>query len=52
MKFVLSDRVLMSLKLTTMRSWKRSLNCNIIANIIHNFYSNAIGRTPLIEESE
>ena len=39
MKFVLSDRVLMSLELTTMGSWKRSLNCNIITNIIQNLYS-------------
>jgi hypothetical protein len=43
--FVLSDRLLMSLKLTTTVNWKRSSNCNIIASRIECFYSNAIGMT-------
>ena len=42
----------MSLKLTAIESWKRSLNCNIIANIIKYFYSNAIGMTLLTNESK
>jgi len=42
----------MSLKLTTIRSWKSSLNCNIIASRINYFYSNAIGVTPFKEKSE
>jgi len=50
--FILRDRFLMSLKLTTIRSWKRSLNCNIIASKIEYFYSNVIGMTPLTEELE
>jgi hypothetical protein len=43
--FVLKDQLLLSLKLTTMRSWKGSLNCNIIASRIKYFYLNAIGMT-------
>jgi len=43
--FVLRDRLLVSLKLTTMVDWKRSSNCNIIASRIECFYSNAIGMT-------
>jgi hypothetical protein len=35
--FILRDRFLMSLKLTTIRYWKRSLNCNIIASRIEYF---------------
>jgi len=50
MEFMLRDQLLMSLKLTTIESWKRSLNCNIIASRIKYFYSNIIGMTPLIEE--
>jgi nucleosome binding factor SPN SPT16 subunit len=50
-RFVLRDRLLMSLKLTIMGSWKKSLNCNIIATRIEYFYSNAIGIAPLTEES-
>ena len=41
--FVLRDRLLVSLKLTTTVDWKRSSNCNIIASRIECFYSNAIG---------
>ena len=52
MGFVLRDRLLMSFKLTILGSWKRSLNCNIIASRIKYFYSNAIGMTSLTEESE
>ena len=48
--FVLRDRLLVSLKLTTTVDWKRSSNCNIIANRIECFYSNAIGMTQLTEE--
>jgi hypothetical protein len=51
-KFMLKDRLLMSLKLTTMGSSKRSLNCNIIESKIKYFYSNVIGMTPMIEELE
>ena len=43
--FVLKDQFLLSLKLTTIRSWKGSLNCNIIASRIKYFYLNAIGMT-------
>jgi len=50
-RFVLRDRLLMSLKLTIMGSWKRSLNCNVLATIIEYFYLNVIGITPLTEES-
>jgi hypothetical protein len=50
--FVLRDRLLVSLKLTTTVDWKRSSNYNIIASIIECFYSNAIGMTQLTEESE
>jgi hypothetical protein len=50
MEFMLRGRLLMSLKLTTIESWKRSLNCNIKASRIEYFYSNIIGTTPLIEE--
>jgi len=50
--FVLRDRLVMSLKLTIVVNYKRSLNCNIIASIIKYFYSNAIGMTPLTEKSE
>jgi len=52
MGFVLRDRLLMSFKLTILGSWKRSLNCNIIASRIKYFYSNVIGMASLIEESE
>jgi len=52
MKFVLRDQLLISLKLTIMGSWKKSLNCNIIASMIENFYSNAIGMTSLTKESK
>jgi hypothetical protein len=50
--FLLRDRLLVSLKLTTTVDWNRSSNCNIIANRIECFYSNAIGMTQLTEESE
>jgi hypothetical protein len=50
--FVLRDRLLMSLKLTTTVDWKRSSNCNIITSKIECFYSNVIGMTQLTEESE
>jgi len=50
--FVLRDRLVVSLKLTTMENYKRSSNCNIIANRIECFYSNAISMTQLTEESE
>jgi len=40
--FVLSDRLLVSLKLTTTVDWKRSSNCNIIVSRIEYFYSNAM----------
>jgi len=50
--FVLRDRLLVSLKLTTTVDWKRSSNCNIIASKLECFYSNAIGMTQLTEESE
>jgi len=50
--FVLRDRLLMSLKLTTTVDWKRSSNCNIIASKIECFYSNAIGMTQLTEKLE
>jgi len=52
MKFVLKDQLLMSLKLTTMESCKRSLNCNIIASRIKFFYSNVIGMIPLTKKSK
>ena len=35
--FVLRDRLLVSLKLTTTVDWKRSSNCNIIASKIECF---------------
>jgi hypothetical protein len=50
--FVLRDRLLVSLKLTTTVDWKRSSNCNIIVSKIKYFYSNVIGMTQLTEESE
>jgi len=50
--FVLRDRLVVSLKLTIMVNWKRSLNCNIITSIIKYFYSNVIGMTPVTEKSE
>jgi hypothetical protein len=50
--FVLRDLLLVSLKLTTMVDWKRSLNYNIIASRIECFYSSTIGMTQLTEESE
>ena len=51
--FVLRDRLLVSLKLTTTVDWKRSSNCNIIVSKIECFYSNAIGMiVQLTEESE
>jgi len=50
--FVLMDRLLVSLKLTTTVDWKRSSNCNIIASRIKCFHSNAIGMTQLTEESK
>jgi len=50
--FVLRDQLLMSLKLTTIKSWKRSLNYNIIASKIKYVYSNVIAMTPLIKKSE
>jgi hypothetical protein len=49
--FVLKDRLLVSLKLTTTIDWKRSSNYNIIASIIECFYSNVISMTQLTEES-
>jgi len=49
--FVLRDRLLVSLKLTTTIDWKRSSNYNIIASIIEYFYSNVISMTQLAEES-
>jgi hypothetical protein len=52
MEFVLRDQLLISLKLTIMGSWKKSLNCNIIVSIIENFYSNAIGMTSLTKKSK
>ena len=50
--FMLRDRLVVSLKSTTMVNQKRSLNCNIIVSRIECFYSNTIGMTPLIEELE
>jgi hypothetical protein len=50
--FVLRDRLLVSLKLTTTVDWKRSSNCNIIESKIECFYSKAIGMTQLTEESK
>ena len=52
MGFVLRDRLVMSLKLTTMKSWKMSLNYNIIASIIEYFYSNIIAMTTITEKSK
>jgi len=52
MVFVLRDRLLVSLKLTTTVDWKRSSNCNIITSRIEYFYSNVISMTKLTEESE
>jgi hypothetical protein len=52
MEFVLKDQLLMNLKLTTMESCKRSLNCNIIAKRIKKFYSNVIGMIPLTKKSK
>jgi hypothetical protein len=52
MEFVLKDQLLMNLKLTTMESCKRSLNCNIIAKRINFFYSNVIGMIPLTKKSK
>ena len=49
---VLMNGLLMSLKLTNMESWKRSLNCNIIANRIESFYSNVISMIPLTKKSD
>ena len=45
--FVLRDRLLASLKLTTTVDWKRPSNCNIITSRIECFYSNVIGMTQL-----
>jgi hypothetical protein len=50
--FVLRDRLLVSLKLTTTIDWKSSSNCNIITSRIECFYSNAIDMTQLTEESQ
>jgi len=50
--FVLRDQLLMTLKLTTIKSWKRSLNYNIIASKIKYVYSNVIAMTPLTKKSE
>jgi hypothetical protein len=50
--FVLRDQLIMSLKLTTIKSWKRSLNYNIIASKIKYVYSNVIAMTPLTKKSE
>lgn len=52
MEFMLRDQLLINLKLTIIKSLKRSLNCNIMASIIENFYLNAIGMTSLTKESK